>query len=50
LKKFETKREEVIAAFDEISFNRMHEGYQQLLHEINSGAVGGIIVYGKRKK
>lgn len=48
LQSFEEKREEILSRFDDDVFDKMIIGYHQLLMDIKSHQIGGIIVYAER--
>lgn len=48
LHQFDKKRDSIILQFNETLFNKMYEGYQQLLTAIKEKKLGGIIVYANR--
>ena len=48
LLQFDLRRDEIIAKFNEFTFEQMVAGYKQLLLSINQKEIGGIIVYAHR--
>jgi phosphoethanolamine N-methyltransferase len=45
LQQFESRQTELIKQFDSSLFDKMYDGYRQLLLMIKAGTIGGIIVY-----
>lgn len=48
LQLFEVKREEILSRFDVDVFNKMGIGYHQLLMDIKSHQIGGMIIYAEK--
>ena len=49
LQQFESRQSELIKQFDSTLFDKMYDGYRQLLLAINAGTVGGVIVHATRE-
>lgn len=49
LQQFESRQSELIKQFDSTLFDKMYDGYRQLLLAIKAGTVGGVIVHGTRE-